>query len=585
MVRLLLLFIKLSILQIAFCQADIKSLEKLLQNASSINQKAYLHYAIADNYILSANYTKACEHTQEAIALCEKYNIDSTLYKSYVLMGRIFFYQKNFSKSIAYYDKALALAPQNPLYNANYYKQIGDIYLVENKKDSAKILYEKTLHFYNQIHYKDDLALAKFYANYSILFENDFIKKIEYALLADKHFTIINEANIINVGNLGNAYKDIVLLNLYDSLHQLSSLIPPTRAQNIEKAYYYVQKAIQLAKVNKDIDNEAYFTGILSEIQVLEQDYKNAYYNITHYYETMDSIYSQENKNKLANIESELEIAKKNAQIATQKRIRFGLFIGLFLLSIIGLLLYQQARNRKLHIEKLAQLNAELFQANQTKTKLFNIINHDLRSPIANIITFLQLQKNIDDSTCNFTLSTQRDKLLIDTENLLENMDTMLFWGKGQMSNFKPQFKQVLIADLFNYLKRFFSSIAAIEFQYISEEVEYIYTDENFMQIIMQNLTNNAIKALKGTHNPTIIWKAFLSSNNVILQITDNGPGIDEEKLQLLLSENKIQSQKNGLGLQIINEMAKIINCKLNFKTSTNQGFTVSILLHNSTKN
>ncbi|MEZ5053671.1 MAG: hypothetical protein R2807_02705 [Chitinophagales bacterium] len=53
-------------------------------------------------------------------------------------------------------------------------------------------------------------------------------------------------------------------------------------------------------------------------------------------------------------------------------------------------------------------------------------------------------------------LSTQRDKLLIDTQNLLENMDTMLFWGKGQMSNLNLNLNKVLIADLFNYLKRFF---------------------------------------------------------------------------------------------------------------------------------
>ncbi|MEZ5053672.1 MAG: ATP-binding protein [Chitinophagales bacterium] len=75
------------------------------------------------------------------------------------------------------------------------------------------------------------------------------------------------------------------------------------------------------------------------------------------------------------------------------------------------------------------------------------------------------------------------------------------------------------------------------------------------MQIIMQNLTNNAIKALKNTHNPTIVWKAYKKNDIVVLQITDNGPGL-MKKLQLLLSETQIQSQKNGLGLQIINEMA-----------------------------
>ena len=42
-------------------------------------------------------------------------------------------------------------------------------------------------------------------------------------------------------------------------------------------------------------------------------------------------------------------------------------------------------------------LNNQLDEANKVKAKFFGILSHDLRSPVANLIHFLHLQKNDPD--------------------------------------------------------------------------------------------------------------------------------------------------------------------------------------------
>ena len=582
MVRVLFYIIFCSHILVAFADnATIVELQKKVEHEKNLFKKSKYLSALTEAYITASSYQKATSSVVKLIQIAQQHQYDSLLYTGYIQLGRIFFYQKNFEKSKLYYKKALALDSTNKLYMANYHKQNGDIFIVQNNLDSAKIFFEIAQKFFKEIHYKDSLELAKFYANYSILFDKDFINRLDYALMADKYFNKKNENNLINKGNIGNTYKDIILLEIYDSLSKISPSVLPNREGNFKLAYSYVHEAIAMAHNNGDKDNEAYFTGILSEIQAADYDYRNAYYNIKSYYEAMDSIYSQENKNTLANLESKIEIDKKNAEIATQKKLRLGLIIGLLLLGIIIALLYFQAKNRKSHNTKLTKLNEQLNTSNDIKTKLFGIISHDLRSPIAQLVTFLQLENTIPEEQKQL-LANQKIKVLNDAENLLSSMETMLLWSKGQMHNFSPQKKDIAVEDLFEYQKRFFSTIENIQISYQNHTEATIYTDENFMQIIMQNLSSNAIKATKNVQNASITWSAYPDPTGTILQISDNGPGMATDDFLKKLNDNTMNSDKSGLGLHIINDLAKAIDVQIEYITDEGKGFTAKIFIINS---
>ncbi len=571
-------------------QREMDSVKQLIKSNISDARKIELYTQIGQCYIESNNHTQALDYFLQALNLCKHTQQDSLKIVCYNQISRIFFYQKNFSKSDYYNNLALQLSRKNPLLEGDYYKRKGDAFTSQLMYDSAQYYYSITEKLYNNVIRPDSQRMAGLYANLSITYyETDKVKSIDYAYKAKDFFGNNRDSKYyINQGNIGSFYKDIVRFNEFDSLSKLSIYVPFSKKSCIQKGYLFIHDAITLARASGNRIDEAYYKGILSELQEVDGDYKSALLNFKTYYEISDSVYSQDIKNELAEKESALEIEKKNQEIAlkqiqltSQKRLAIALITGIVLLSVIGLLLYFQARNRKKNNIILNLLNADLSHANEIKAKLFGILSHDLRSPITNLITLLQLKKNGSfDNKKEEELYTE--KVILSAEHLLENMETLLLWSKGQMQNFKPNYQSILISDLFRYIEIFFEHEKQVVIQFNNPDNLEIISDEIFLQIIMQNLTSNAIKVLKNTDQAIICWNAKQTEEGVLIQITDNGPGMDKSKLNELLESKQTLSQKNGLGLQIVIDLAKVIKCSLSFKTAPNQGFTASILIEKS---
>jgi signal transduction histidine kinase len=248
------------------------------------------------------------------------------------------------------------------------------------------------------------------------------------------------------------------------------------------------------------------------------------------------------------------------------------LFIGLGLLVIIGGLLFWQNQTRKRTNITLLRLNSELDEANKIKAKFFAILSHDLRSPVANLISFLNLQKNAPDLLTPEIKERNQQKITTSAEGLLETMESMLLWSKGQMQNFKPQEKQIEVREVFEYLQKFFANTQNVSIIFENKNNLSVVTDEDYLKTIMQNLTNNAIKALKNTPNAQITWQARQEGEQIVLSIIDNGEGVSEQQLKTLYSDEAAIGSKTGLGLHLIRDLAKAIACKIAVKSTPNHG-------------
>ncbi|MBC8643659.1 HAMP domain-containing histidine kinase [Flavobacterium lindanitolerans] len=116
------------------------------------------------------------------------------------------------------------------------------------------------------------------------------------------------------------------------------------------------------------------------------------------------------------------------------------------------------------------------------------------------------------------------DKTINSAENLLNSMEDLLLWSKGQMENFKPQPKTISVGSLFEDTRKHFSGQEKIDILFEDPQGLVLNTDENYLKTIIRNLTGNAIKALEKTNNAKIIWKAWQENGIKHLSITDNGP-------------------------------------------------------------
>jgi signal transduction histidine kinase len=568
----------------------IDSLNALIHSISSDQpeKKAELYLDLTQLYMNQTDYVHASSCAQNSMTIAEKMGNDTLVAKCLKYLGTIQMNQHNFSKAVDYHIRALDIykKKQDKAHQAAVIKALGDDYLQHHDSSTAEKYYEQALPLFVAIN--DKHAEASVYLNQATVATSNYSKRIALTLAAKKIYDSFPENNYlptINIGNLGIIYSELVRYKIYKTI-QHDPNIPNTEKGNLEKAEYYLNLAIQMAKQKKDFDNSSFFTGALAELQEYQGDYKNAYYNIRKYYDTQDSIYSQENKNKIAGLETQREVNIKNTEIlnkelqlsAEQKQRNF-LIGGLLLLAVIGGLLYWQSRMRKKTNRTLLRLNKELSEANRLKARFFGILSHDLRSPVASLINFLRLQKREPALLSEQQVEAQEQKIALAADTLLETMEAMLLWSKGQMEQFKPHISSVVISNLFIYLQKYFSGTEHIQFSFSAAGHLRVQTDENYLQSIMLNLTANAVKALTQTVDPKISWKAWQEHNTIYLSIADNGPGASDGQLKALYDEAASSGAKHGLGLHIIRDLAKAIHCTIHLKSHSSTGteFVLSI--------
>jgi len=547
---------------------------KVILNATPSDQpekKAALYLKLTQQYLNKSDYVNVSNCIQNSLSIAEKINNDTLIAHCYRYLGSVQMNQHNFSQAVKYNTMALEIFKRrhDKANQALIIKGLGDDYLLHHDSLTAEKYYEEAMPLFLQIN--DKRGEAYVYLNQATVATSNYSKRIKLTLAAKQIFDeypVDNFLPTINIGNLGIVYAELVRNKLYKTLHNDSTIFS-NENDNLAKAEFYLKLAIKMAIQKNDVDNSSFYTGALAELQEYKGDFKDAYYNIRKYYGTQDSIFSQENKNKIAGLESKREIDLKNKEIEnkelqlnSQRKQKIFFISGLLLLVIIGGLLYRQNSTRKRTNTSLLNLNKELDEANKVKAKFFGILSHDLRSPVANLINFMRLQKREPGLMSEDQVRERERKISRSAESLLEMMESMLLWSKSQMQQFKPVKRLVRVEDFFSYLKEMFATNENILFSFHDEGNASIETDEDYLKAIMQNLTSNAAKALKNVELATIEWRAWSEGGKFFLSIKDNGQGIKPENLKSLFDDSEISSVRRGLGLHIIRDLAKAINCR-----------------------
>ena len=391
------------------------------------------------------------------------------------------------------------------------------------------------------------------------------------------------QKSILEAKKLGYTNKVALAITILGDLY-LKIFNENQDKKTLEKAKDNYTKALEIYNQINDKHSISINLKKLSDVEQKLGNIKKALEYNTKYSVYRDSIFNDKTKNTITHIEDQREIELKNRQIKINKleleakeKQKWFYISGIFLLVIIGSLLFHQSYNRKKNNQKLRQLNSQLEEANRIKTRFFGILNHDLRSPVANLIHFLHLQKENPEILNQETKERLQNKTISGAENLLSSMEDILLWSKGQMENFKPQPKKITVKQLFEDNKKVFSGYQNITFEYHNPENIEIFTDENYLKTILRNLTSNSINVFSTTENPTIIWKAWQEKNKTYLSITDNGPGSEKEKFRALYDETEVVGIKSGLGLHLIRDLAKAINCEISVNSIQSEGTTFVI--------
>jgi len=397
--------------------------------------------------------------------------------------------------------------------------------------------------------------------------------------------------------NIGSIY--INLGSIYGKLNRQDS------------ALYYLHRSLKIAKDMKfrHLELEAY--DELSGLHAGLGSFGSAYNWRLRYDTVYKDLFNENQSEQIARIrglyeqqikDREIEQLHTQTQVQRTLNIVFIVFIVviIFLVIIITVNLRskkktnQMLAERNLQIssamEKLSQSGEEMESLNRSKDRIFSVVAHDLRNPVAAVTGFSELLlENFDE----FTVETQKEYLLQlvqgtqRIQNLLENL---LVWARSQMKAIKLEPERLAVKEV---LEKCVGDLKAnldhkkVSCQVVVDPNCFVIADRAMIYTVFRNLIINAVKfSFPGGK----IWiSSELVSDVCTVSVSDEGIGIQPEIQEKLFGSNEgITSpgtsgeSGSGLGLVICKEFLEKNRGSITVESQPGNGATFVVSLPSS---
>ncbi|MHB8206195.1 tetratricopeptide repeat-containing sensor histidine kinase, partial [Mucilaginibacter sp.] len=484
-----------------------------------------------------SDYKEATPHFLKALSIYTKLKDINGMVQSYIKLGMVNSQIGNLDKARDYYVKGIKLSKKLPVSNATG-TLLSDIAIVYAKKNDFRG---------------------------ALVYLNEGLKKI-----TDPHLADVRVSLLINAGgayeNLGNIkaafqYENEALLivrkmHLRDlegnTLVTLASLLQKTKP---DTSAVLLHQAMTIAK---EINQSYLMLDVyLGMVDLLKQqgNYKEAELTLEKRNDLQDSLFTLQKAKDIAGLQSSYELANSalreqqlklnNQQIKYNRNIILAVAIGVFILFIIVLFFYQRTRRLNTELVKrkniLSQQKEVLDQQNNFKDKIFSIIGHDLRSPIATIVNLMEVAEENDLSVEEF--QDLVPQLKEQSNAILDILDKLLVWGRSQLKGTRYNRSVFNARELITKNMVLYKNAAlqkTISLTDYSPNELLIYADITQVDFIIRNLLANAIKY---THEGGEIEIAAVLNEPIgfnAIVIKDNGIGIAKESQQLIFERENL---------------------------------------------
>lgn len=551
----------------------------------------------------------------DALKIWERIGVKYEMGKLYSEVGWIYKNQLNFGQAKVYMDKSLAVRQEikDDHGISNSYNVLGVLYYQEGNYDKALSLLEKSLEIRKRIGHREGVSACIF--NIARVYEDQgkFTKALEYQYEALE----IDE----RIGN-----KQGLSIS-YNSLGQLY-----TKAKNFPEALRYLTKARELSQQTGSKSLIMFNRLQFSQFYEAQGDLKKALEFHKLYTQLNDSIYSEGNALKLAEMHALYQVEQKNqeisflnqekeiqqnqillqrSQIGQQRTIIIAGLVGLLLICFFAFKIYQYTiRIRRANREILEQQDEiqtqseELIEANYTianinrdlETKIeertsdlrqaykeldtfFYRASHDFRRPLT---TFLGLAE-VANITVKDVIALE---LFAKVKETASNLDKMLIKLQS-ISDLGAQqlvYRDVMVKEIIdNVLDGFSDEINARNIRIVSaiDLHEAFYSYPAMIKTIIENLVENAV-FFSRHDEATIRIAAYTQGTNVVLEFEDNGQGIDQlyqERIFDMYFRGNDKSKGNGLGLYIVKKAVEKLNGQVTFRSELGKGSLFQVFL------
>lgn len=588
-------------------QPKIDSLESLVKALPSDTTKVWLLNSLVSS-LREKDNNKALLYANQARDLAELLNYKNGLALAMENLGWILYRKGDYSKSFDVSAVALNLneelndraARARCLINiaAIHYKQkqydiaikhFKQAYLVsksiDDKKTMARSLNNIAYSFHEFNNVDSAYHFVKLALDVSQEIGDQYLTGFAMRTMGDVHNTRkeFNDALEKFKECLAISEKEGNIFLKVSTLHRIGKVYMETGKLNMAIPYLIQNISITQQFGYKEELERTY--KILSETYHLKKDINKAYEYQSRYVAIHDSLYDQEHTEKMtlqqarfnAEIkEAQIDLLTKetqlNEEVIKSQKVWLYFSIGcLSLLMILAFVLFYNNRFNSLAKRELQEKNKaintqtqQLRNLNSTKDKLFSIISHDLRSPLASLKALMELVGTpglTHDEFINITKILKRN-----LDSVHDDLDNLLMWAQTQLKGLQAMPEPLELKSLADEKITLFKEAAnAKKISIINEIIPgtIVIADKNHIGLVLRNLIANAIKFNQQGGSITITSKE--AGGKYEISVIDSGVGISLGDLDKLFNAEThftrpgTNKEKGvGIGLLITKEFVEI---------------------------
>ena len=230
--------------------------------------------------------------------------------------------------------------------------------------------------------------------------------------------------------------------------------------------------------------------------------------------------------------------------------------------------------------------NRELMATISNRDKMYSVIAHDLRSPMASIRMVLNLVvASTSPETVGPELFELLDKANRESEEVHDLLDNLLKWTKSQTGRLNVVLQDLDLNDIIPGVVEIFEMIAAtkkIHLSYTGSSV-IVRADNDMLKTVVRNFISNAVKF--SPEGSTIeITVTTPDADFAKISVRDHGVGIASDRIGSIFHKGETTygtggEEGSGLGLQLCQDFARKNGGDVMVESTEGEGSTFSVFV------
>lgn len=251
---------------------------------------------------------------------------------------------------------------------------------------------------------------------------------------------------------------------------------------------------------------------------------------------------------------------------------------GDFSIELVSSHSYQDFDEFDLIKEDLNKMSKELSRNEVLKNDFISNVSHEIKTPLSSISNYVTILSN--DSLTKEEKKNCLNQIHISLDRLTSLVSNILKLNKLENQKLEPEFTRFNLSE--TLIENIVSFETLMEKKKISldcniEEDLYIYSQQNYLEIIFNNLLSNAVKFTNEKGNIFISLKK--EDKDYIFTIKDDGCGMDKETGRRIFDkfyqgDTSHSNEGNGLGLALVKKVIDLIGGSIKVESKLNEGTT-----------